>query len=130
LLTCTNLSCNIHPYPEITGLTREGWEMIDTAEILSKARMLFSDSLSEQDIKDFLSGVVGKILEDKTLVNQAKNNDLEHFKLGNWQTVEKAVADRYLIQEKISLQFLEDEKQMALLTDAVQRHIYSLGAQS
>jgi gamma-glutamyl phosphate reductase len=104
--------------------------MIDTAEILSKARMLFSDSLSEQDIKDFLSGVVGKILEDKTLVNQAKNNDLEHFKLGNWQTVEKAVADRYLIQEKISLQFLEDEKQMALLTDAVQRHIYSLGAQS
>lgn len=104
--------------------------MIDLTEILDEARKLFSDSLSEQDIKDFLSGVVGKILEDKTLADQAKNNDLEHFKLGNWQIVEKAVADRYLIQEKISLQFLEDEKQMALLTEAVQQHIYSLGAHS
>ena len=74
--------------------------------------------MSENDKKDFTIGLIDKILENKELRKQARNNTQENFKHGDYKSaVQNAVITRMEKQGDAASQVLNDKHKMEMLSN-------------
>jgi type I restriction enzyme R subunit len=115
----------LKPASEVgTGKAKEK-ELIDLEELLIKVNDLLSGDLTENDKTDFTKGLIGKVLENDELRNQAKNNSKENFKHGDYKdAVQDAVITRMKKQGDAASQVLNDKYKMEALSSLLLDVVY------
>lgn len=88
------------------------------AEIISKVNNLFQGDITDDDRLIYVNNVLkGKLLQSKTLVQQAENNTKEQF--SNSPDLKTAIMDAFAAHETMSKQALDSEKVREGLKDVL-----------
>lgn len=95
------------------------------AEIIEKVNDLFTGDITDQDKLSYVNSVVGKLLESKTLQQQAQNNSKEQMSnspdLGRELT--NAVIDSMDAHTSMATQALNSPAVMRALTEILMNHV-------
>ncbi|SOD22184.1 hypothetical protein [Nitrosomonas ureae] len=112
--------------PKLTPLEGTGTAQVQDkekaflAEIIAKVNGLFEGELSEDDQLIYVNNVIkGKLLESRTLIQQAANNTKQQFANSPDLSIElmNAIMDALVAHNSMSKQALESEKVRSDLRD-------------
>jgi type I restriction enzyme R subunit len=113
-------------YPKLTPMEGAGSGQVQEqekaylAEIIAKVNGLFEGELTDEDQLIYVNHVIkGKLLESKTLVQQAANNTKQQFANSPdlLRELLNAIMDAYAAHSSMSKQALESEKKRIELKD-------------
>lgn len=86
------------------------------AEIVERMNDLFSGNLSEADLVGYVTTIQGKLMESETLKEQATNNSVEQFAMGDFKDImTDIVIEGQDAHNKIAEQLLKDERIFAAM---------------
>lgn len=93
-----------------TGTPREP-EMESLAEVVARMNDLFAGDLSDADLVAYAQHITGKLLEDDGLAEQAAQNPIEQFALGDFSgAMIKAVVGGLGNYQAMAAQVLENDE--------------------
>jgi type I restriction enzyme R subunit len=86
------------------------------AEIVEKMNDLFSGELTDADLVGYVTTIVGKLLENETLSEQAASNTEQQFGIGDFKEIMMdVVIDSKDSHNKIAEQLLQDDRIFAAM---------------
>jgi type I restriction enzyme R subunit len=107
-----------------TGVVRES-ETGKLSEIVRKMNDLFSGDLTDADLIGYATHTKEKLLENRKLEEQAKNNTFEQFILGDFdQEFMNTILENHDRNQKMSGQVLSDERVREGFRKLVRRWVY------
>jgi len=107
-----------------TGVVREP-ETGKLSEIVRKMNDLFSGDLTDTDLIGYATHTKEKLLENRKLEEQAKNNTFEQFILGDFdQEFMNTIIENHDRNQKMSGQVLSDERVREGFRKLVRRWVY------
>jgi type I restriction enzyme R subunit len=108
-----------------SGKARED-EMAPLSEIVEKMNDLFAGGVTEADALGTLTAWSGHLLKNEKLADQAKNNSLEQFVLGDFKEIfTDVVLESQDGHNKIANQLLKDERIFAAMQEMLAQMVYS-----
>lgn len=95
------------------------------AEIVGKLNDLLSGDLTEADMVGYVTTLQGKMLENETLAEQARNNSEEQFGLGDFKNImTDLIIDGQEAHNNIADQLLKDERVFTAVQGMLARMVY------
>ncbi len=96
------------------------------SEIVDRMNDLFSGDLSEADLVGYVTTLKGKLLENETLAEQARNNTARQFELGDFKDIlTDIIIESQEGHNKIADQFLKDERIFTAMQAMLAKMVYT-----
>ena len=100
-------------------------EQAKLAEIVGKMNDLFAGDLTEADLVGYVTTIKGKLLESKTLAEQAVSNTEQQFAMGDFKDVMMdIIIDGQDGHNKIATQLLSDERIFAAMQGMMAKMVF------
>lgn len=107
-----------------TGAQREE-EKVPLDELIAKLNEVWASEVTDGDKLSFIQAVGNKMLENKELRQDAKNNSKNNFKWGSYGKVfDDSVISAMDVQRDMAMEILNDKNKMNLLKEVMMNFVY------